>query len=44
MKQEPLTEVIKDLLFENLNLKIRIKELENALEEKEQEHHVQSNQ
>ncbi|HFI0682426.1 TPA: hypothetical protein ACGO1T_000854 [Streptococcus suis] len=44
MKPEPLTEVIKDLLFENLNLKIRIKELENALEEKGNEQDVQNDQ
>lgn len=33
MKQEPMAETIKDLLIENFNLRIRIKELEAELEE-----------
>lgn len=33
MKQEAMAETIKDLLIENFNLKIRVKELETELEE-----------
>lgn len=33
MKQDVLTETVSELMFENFNLKMRVKELERALEE-----------